>query len=375
MNPNIVRHKVLLISSEYPPGPGGIGQHAYCLVKSLVNLGYQMMVISPADYTEKIVVDEFDRNQHHDVYRYSQLPLLKYFIRIFQIYQLIQRNSVRQVILTGKFSIWMGIFIKIFLRGVRTMVVLHGSEVNLRNRLFRRLTHYGISCADQLVAVSAFTRSIVPQYIRDRKKIEIIPNGIEQSETKKEHILEKMDLRGFPRLLTVGHMSPRKGQHRVIKALPTLIKQFPTIHYHIVGRSINQVKLMQLASDLGVIEYVSFHGVVKNHDDLSAFYLSSDIFMLLSENQSNGDVEGFGIVALEANAYGVPVIGAMYCGVEDAVKDGFSGYLVDGDQSDEIKMAIIQCLDRKEQLKDESIIWAKQHNWGSIIEKYNTLLE
>ena len=181
-------------------------------------------------------------------------------------------------------------------------------------------------------------------------------------------------LAGSPKLLTVGHVSPRKGQHRVIKALPRLIQIFPDIHYHIVGRPVYQEKLETLAKELQVEKYISFHGRVKQHGDLAQYYEAADVFMLLSENLPNGDVEGFGIVALEANSFGIPVIGARYCGVEDAVSHMKSGYLVDGNSEDEILEGLQYCLTRKDKLSQASIEWAESHDWSTLVKQYISLL-
>jgi phosphatidylinositol alpha-1,6-mannosyltransferase len=222
------------------------------------------------------------------------------------------------------------------------------------------------------VAVSAFTASLLPEWIRKKRVIDIIPNGIDFNLLNNLSSRLEVELKGWPRLITIGHLSPRKGQHRVIRALPELLKKYPDIQYHMVGRPINQVHLQQLADKLGVSDHVSFHGVVAAHADLASWYRAADIFMLLSENQPNGDVEGFGIVALEANVFGVPVIGAKYCGVEDAVEVAKSGFLVDGDDPVEISTAVEACIASMEELKKGSVEWAKKHDWDQIVLNYKS---
>jgi phosphatidylinositol alpha-1,6-mannosyltransferase len=149
---------------------------------------------------------------------------------------------------------------------------------------------------------------------------------------------------------------------------------YPDIQYHIVGRPVTQEKLEKLADELGVKEHIQFHGRIQNHRDLSLYYSSADIFMLLSENQSDGDVEGYGIVALEANEHGLPVIGAKFCGVEDAVDNDKSGYLVDGNNVDEICKAVVRCIEEKDRLAAESKRWAEKHQWKEIVKEYEALI-
>jgi len=287
-------------------------------------------------------------------------------------YDYLKNNQIDKVILTGKFSLWQGWLIKLIFKNQKTIAILHGSEVNLKNPFLRKFTHNSINAADTLVSVSNFTKEILPNWIKSKREIQVIPNGIFLS--KKINVQSEFQLTGFPKLITVGHVSPRKGQHRVIKALPKLVELYPNIQYHIVGRPVIQEKLEKLADELGVKEHIHFHGRIQNHSDLSLYYSSADIFMLLSENQSDGDVEGYGIVALEANEHGLPVIGAKFCGVEDAVNNGNSGYLVDGNYVDEVCKAVVKCTEEKDRLATGSKRWAEKHQWKEIVKEYEALI-
>ncbi len=364
---------ILLISSEFPPGPGGIGYHAYSLSFSLHKIGYNVIVMSPADFVSNSEVEDFDLDQNFKIIRYPRIGWRTYFNRWKLTKEELKRNEYSSVILTGKFSLWQGWMIKKFFPKQKTVAVLHGSEVNLKNLLLRKFTLIAINSSDIIVAVSRFTRDILPKWILRSRQIEVIPNGIFliQNEIRDHSVL----LDGSPKLITVGHVSPRKGQHRVIKALPKMLEKYPKIKYHIVGRPVNQKKLEDLAKDLGVFENIQFHGRIKNHQDLQFYYEDADIFMLLSENQDDGDVEGYGIVALEANERGLPVIGAKFCGVEDAVSHGHSGFLVDGNNIDEICSAVIDCMIHREELKVGAREWAVKHQWKEIVKQYEALIQ
>jgi phosphatidylinositol alpha-1,6-mannosyltransferase len=129
-----------------------------------------------------------------------------------------------------------------------------------------------------------------------------------------------------------------------------------------------------LAKELNVESHVTFHGRISNHNQLAKYYSSADVFMLLSENQPNGDVEGFGIVALEANFYGLPVVGAKYCGVEEAVLHKKSGYLVDGNNYNEIYEGVSFCISNNLELKQSMKNWINIHKWSNIILRYTQIL-
>jgi phosphatidyl-myo-inositol dimannoside synthase len=370
-----MNQQVLIISTEYPPGPGGIGQHAYSLSKALHSENYTVKVLAPADYATPAEVHQFDKRQTFAVERYPRRHgLITYFDRLVHTRAAIRGARYTSVILTGKFSLWQGLMIKMFYPRMKTIAVLHGTEINLPNRFLRQLTHKAIAKADIIVPVSAFTKSLLPEWIRhNHPNIYIIPNGIDEVHHK-ANTKACLLLKGTPRLLTIGHVSPRKGQHRVIKALPKLIATWPNLHYHIVGRPQNQVGLEALAQQLDVQEHITFHGRVAEHQALGVYYSQADVFMLLSENQPDGDVEGFGIVALEANVHGVPVVGAQYCGVEEAVDHKRSGYLVDGNNPEEIVEGVEYCLANRENLKKGARAWAGKHHWKTIIQAYKALL-
>lgn len=367
-----MKKKALLISSEFPPGPGGIGQHAYSLAKALVSENFEIVVISPADFVSVEETKDFDFKQNFKIIRYPRIGIKTYVTRFAITYRFLKSNEIDTIILTGKFSLWQGWLLKKIGLRIPQMAVLHGSEVNLPNAILRKFTHRTISTADQIVAVSKFTKSLLPPWILNKRKVEIIPNGIELSKGTKN--FNAVKLKGYPKLITVGHVSPRKGQHRVIHALPVLIKKFPNLKYHIIGRSVNQRAIENLAFKLGVAENIQFHGRIKDHNDLQGYYNDADVFMLLSENQSNGDVEGFGIVALEANLNGLPVVGAKHCGVEDAVSEGSSGYLVDGNNVEEISQAVINAIENREYLSSRSKQWAEVHDWKLIVKQYISLI-
>lgn len=365
--------RILLVTSEFPPGPGGIGHHAWFLAKELAKReSIDIEVLCPKDYASESEVLKFDEESPIKIHRFERIKGLTHVLRIIKLSKLLIDNPYTHFIASGKFALWMIWIQKLLGKKAKTLCILHGSEVNLSNILLRDFTHSSISKFNTIISVSTFTHSLLPQSILDNAgRLRVIPNGLDKSDFIFKNNIE---LKGEPALLTVGHVSPRKGQHRLIKALPLLIEKLPQIHYHIVGRPINQKELESLAMDLGVESHVTFHGSVKQHQDLWDFYRAADIFVLLSENQPNGDVEGFGIVALEANACGSPVLGAKYCGVEEAVKHKESGYLVDGDSADEILEGIQFCLDNKVLLKDKTVEWSAKHAWCEVSKDFEECL-
>lgn len=363
-----------MISSEYPPGPGGIGFHAYSLTMALYKAGCRVAVLSNADYADAVLVGKFDTGEPYPIRRFRRRRGLTTLGRCIDLFRALSEFRPRHAVITGRFPIWMMPLMRLHRTRPVRHVIIHGHETIMGSPLARRLTSLSLRSADLLYPVSRFSAGKIPAGIARRKPVHTIPNGIDAESLSKyptDDIRGRLD--GSPALLTVGHTSPRKGQHRVIRALPALRRSFPGIRYHIVGRDVNNRGLEELARELGVSDLVRFHPPVFPHENLGLYYSSADIFMLLSENQPNGDVEGFGIVALEANFFRTPVIGAKDCGVEDAVSHGNSGCLVDGDDAEEIIDAVTFLLDHPE-TRQGAREWSLAHDWSKIVERFLPLL-
>src|SRR5690606_2609077 len=116
--------------------------------------------------------------------------------------------------------------------------------VQLGNPVLRRLTDWSMKRFDTVIAVSNYTASLVSHL--DLKNIHVIPNGFEMKlVTDCPHTPS-----GAPKLITVGNVTERKGQHNIINSLPTLRKRFPNLEYHVVGIPTEKEKLMKLVGHL-----------------------------------------------------------------------------------------------------------------------------
>ena len=141
--------------------------------------------------------------------------------------------------------------------------------------------------------------------------------------------------------LSVGRLINRKGQQRVLEILPNLQVAVPNIQYDIVGDGPNRTNIQQAIKANGLEERVQLHDKV-NDTVLATHYGAADIFVLPTEFIPPNDVEGFGIVFLEAGMHQIPVIGGYSGGVPEAIVDGITGFLIDSnkDLKDKIEMLI-----------------------------------
>ena len=202
------------------------------------------------------------------------------------------------------------------------------------------------------------------------KEIEVVPNGFEIQlpvivATKNDPV---------PVLITVGNVTQRKGQQNIINALPLLLKKYPDLKYHIVGIPTDRDRLEKLALNLGVEEAVVFFGKVSEKEKIELLQ-QADVFVMLSETTKSGDAEGFGIAILEANAIGIPAIGSLGCGIEDAIDNGVSGKLINPKDPNEFADALEEILNNYETYSQNAITWSQDFKWDKVIKLYLDILK
>jgi len=142
----------------------------------------------------------------------------------------------------------------------------------------------------------------------------------------------------------------------------------------VVGIPTEKKNFENLARKLGVFNSVKFYGSVSEEEKCNLLR-SSDIFIMLSESTKWGDIEGFGIAILEANSLGLPAIGSLGCGIEEAVKDQFSGYLVDINDKEKILEKVEKLLKHYDQYSNNAKSWSTSFSWDKVIHNYIHIIE
>ncbi len=225
-------------------------------------------------------------------------------------------------------------FLPCFLRG-RFGILAHGTEIApSRGGLRRHVMRYVFRRADVIFANSSFTQELL-QRADVRDNVRVVHLGIDDSFATPERAAD-------PTILSVGRLIRRKGFDIVIAALPAIAARFPNVRYEIVGAGPQQAELEQLADRLDVRGRVHFLGAV---DDaaLSRAYARAWCFAL-PVRAIGDDIEGFGLVYLEAALAQLPAIGGRGSGAEDAIADGETGVLVDGSSVSAVCDAIVALL-------------------------------
>ncbi len=184
-----------------------------------------------------------------------------------------------------------------------------------------------------VVALSEFTEAEVTEIGRGRARCSIVPPGIDPAPfvadraEDRARFRERLGLGDRCVILTVARLEERKGHDTVLAAIHRLHADHPDLHYLIVGqgddrRLRDMAKGWHLEDRLTIIPYLS-------NDDLPDAYAAADVFAMLSRPGPQGEVDGFGIVYLEAAASGLPCLAGSLGGCGDAVADGVTGCCVD----------------------------------------------
>jgi glycosyltransferase involved in cell wall biosynthesis len=171
-------------------------------------------------------------------------------------------------------------------------------------------------------------------------------------------------------LVTVSRLvNKRKNVDSVIEAVADIIQKdgYP-VTYTVIGDGRGKESLVLLAERLGVSDAVKFTGSI-DRESLNAHLLRSDLFILAPRNTER-DVEGFGIVYLEANGCGIPVLASRNSGTEDAVQEGVNGFFVEEPTREGIRAALLRFL-RKEIVLDRSKVFrhAENFSWTKFVDR------
>lgn len=229
------------------------------------------------------------------------------------------------------------------------LLYAHGEEVliGLASRKLRWLIPRIYDGAAAIIANSHHTKRLLENIGVHAEKIHVIHPGVNPTafRAKDEAVLairQRHNLGRSPVLLTVGRLQRRKGQDMVIQALPHVVKKFPDVKYVIVGTGEEYAFLQRLAQDVGVQDKVIFAGQIADGEQ-AAYYAACDVF-LMPNRQIGEDIEGFGIVFLEAGAAGKPVVGGKSGGTGEAILDEVTGLRVDGTNVQAIATAVTELL-------------------------------
>lgn len=233
----------------------------------------------------------------------------------------------------------------------RIICLTHGHEVWWAKVFPFRLAIRRIGeSADVLTYLGEFTRRKISLALtpRAREAMVHMAPGIDVAHfhpvRTPSKLRDELGLSNKSVIVSVGRLVPRKGQDRLIQALPLIRNTIPNVHLLLVGEGSYRKSLEKLVEEENVKDNVTFVGRVP-YNQLPEYFRCGDIFAMPSRSRMAGlEVEGLGIVYLEASGCGLPVIAGDSGGAPDAVLDGVTGIVVDGTNVQAIAAAIVRVL-------------------------------
>lgn len=233
----------------------------------------------------------------------------------------------------------------------RLVALTHGHEVWWSSLWpFSWLLRHIGSGLDTTTYLGEFTRSKIARVLTEdsRKAMVQIAPGIDTAHfSPQENLTElrrEFGLEGKRVIVSVGRLVHRKGQDTLVEALPSILQEFPDAHLLFVGTGPHLQYIHKRAVQLQVLSHISFLGRVP-YAEIPQIISLGEIFAMPSRSRFAGlEVEGLGIVYLEASACGLPIVGGKSGGAPDALLEGETGFAVDGRDSEKVSGAILDLL-------------------------------
>jgi phosphatidylinositol alpha-1,6-mannosyltransferase len=263
--------------------------------------------------------------------------------------------------------------------GIPYVVWVHGEEVSMYLRYWAKKTLMPeiLSEARAVFCNSSFSRAKAHAAGARNERLHVINPCVDHSRFRgpfdTDDLRTRLGLQGKTVLLSVGRLTRRKGHDHVLQALARLKRR--DVAYVVLSDGELESELHAMTRDLGLEDVVKFVGPVDARE-LPRYYAAADVFVLANRTLPDGDVEGFGLVFLEASAAGLPVLAGRSGGVPDAVNDGVSGLLVDGSVG-EIAQALERLIDDpalRERLGREGRQWVRERfSWARAAERVRAI--
>ncbi len=325
--------RLLLLTQDFPPDIGGMQTYAFELARRLAPRCEALAVLAP----HRPGAEETDQCLPFPVYRIRASSNTFGAASLFPLLKLI-----RQERFDAAFHVqWSAAVSSVMLRRAgllrRVFVAAHGRELLLRplasappvQALYSRIRAGVLRSADGLYPVSGYTGGLLKAAGVDPARVTVVHNGVDPDTFRPmdaSALRQRLGGEGRPVVLTVCRLVQRKGIDTVLHALPRILSEVPDALYVVVGDGPDRARLEALAAERGLGAHVRFAGKV-SHRQLPLYFNACDVFVMPAREEGP-NVEGFGLVFLEANACGKPVIGAHSGGIPDAVRHGETGLLV-----------------------------------------------
>ena len=358
----------LIVTKTFPPEIGGMQNLMWGLANSL-SKHYMIKVF--ADYHEQH--NNYDESVSFSIQRVGGIKLLRKYRKAYLVNEFIKKNKHIKGIIADHWK-----SLELIKTDKKKICLIHGKEINHDKGSFanKRILKV-LNNIDHVVSNSQYTKDLAIGCGVNSNKIKIINPGINPIEEINKKILNRVESllkNKSPRLITVSRLDKRKNHEKIIMALRNLKQIYPNIIYTCIGHGEEENNIKALVKELGLEDQFLFLKDI-SQDMKNAFISKSNLFVMPSIIYKKS-VEGFGIAFIEAAQYGIPSIGGIDGGASDAIEDGKSGKICDGNNLDEIYSNINELLTNNSYLEFGKYAksYVKKFEWKNIIEQYKLIL-
>ncbi|WP_440557254.1 glycosyltransferase family 4 protein [Streptomyces sp. SCPE 10] len=379
-------HKTLIVTNDFPPRPGGIQAFLHNMA---LRLDPGQLVVYASTWKRSregaLATAAFDAEQPFTVVRDRTTMLLPTPGVTGRATALLREH--------GCTSVWFGAAAPLGLMAPalrragaeRLVATTHGHEAGwaqlpAARQLLRRIG----DATDTITYLGEYTRSRIATALTPEAagRMVRLPPGVDEKtfhpDSGGDEVRARLGLTDRPVVVCVSRLVPRKGQDTLIRALPRILAAEPDTVLLIVGGGPYEQDLRRLARETGVAASVRFTGAVP-WSELPAHYGAGDVFAMPCRTRRGGlDVEGLGIVYLEASATGLPVVAGDSGGAPDAVLDGETGWVVRGGAPQEAAdriTALLQDAGLRRRMGERGRRWVEEKwRWDLLAERLRTLL-
>ncbi|MDA4890993.1 glycosyltransferase family 4 protein [Streptomyces sp. MS2A] len=378
--------KTLIVTNDFPPRPGGIQAFLHNMA---LRLDPERLVVYASTWKRSREGVEataaFDAGQPFTVVRDRTTMLLPTPGATRRAVGLLREH--------GCTSVWFGAAAPLGLMAPalrragaeRLVATTHGHEAGwaqlpAARRLLRRIGE----STDTITYLGEYTRSRIAGALTPEAAARMVqlPPGVDEKTfhpaSGGEEVRARLGLTDRPVVVCVSRLVPRKGQDTLIRAMPRILAAEPDAVLLIVGGGPYEKDLRRLAAETGVAASVHFTGPVP-WSELPAHYGAGDVFAMPCRTRRGGlDVEGLGIVYLEASATGLPVVAGDSGGAPDAVLDGETGWVVGGNDPNASADRITTLLadpELRRRMGERGRAWVEEKwRWDLLAEHLKALL-
>lgn len=368
--------RIGIIAPEFPPEIGGMQTYAFEYIRELIKLGHEIVVFTQPHESGEVTISgasiypvlkrrrKLDKHILNtpgiDIWHVMNACYSWIALEVEPVFISIHGNDfLRPYILVARPDLTS------FRGAWRIQGIIFKLEVMLGQWLTNRLVRKSLPKAYHIIANSKYTENVFLKKFPRCKNITSAGMVGVANDYFKTELHAKNNSANF-RLLTVCRLSePRKNVDSVLRALSKLKERY-NFTYTIVGDGYLRNELEKLSINLGINDRVEFKGFIP-HDEIKNLFMISDLFVLASSISADSH-EGFGIVYLEANACGTPVLAARLAGAIEAVDDGVSGLLVDKTDEESIYIALEKILSGKVQFDSKLCRrFAQKFTWSNVV--------